>query len=66
MPRKARQIIGAVVLLIFIPFYALVVMALANTQRQGSSLLTAMLYFAVAGLVWIVPAGAIILWMQRR
>lgn len=66
MPRKARQIIGAAVLLIFIPFYALVVMALANAQLQGSPTLVAMLYFAVAGLVWIVPAGAIILWMQRR
>ena len=66
MPRKARQIIGAAALLVFIPFYALVVLALANAQLQGSPTLVAMLFFAVAGLVWVVPAGAIILWMQRR
>jgi hypothetical protein len=65
MPRKARQIIGAALLLVFIPFYALFVMVFANAQLQGSSTLAAMLFFAVAGLAWIVPAGAIILWMQR-
>ena len=66
MPRKARQLIGAAALLVFIPLYALIAMTIANAQLQGSSTLVAMAYFAVAGLAWTVPAGAIIFWMQRR
>ena len=66
MPRKARQIIGATALLVFVPFYALVAMTIASARLPGTSVLIQTIFFAVAGLIWIVPAGAIIAWMQRR
>ena len=66
MPRKARQLIGATALLLFIPLYALTAMLIAGAQIRGASVLVQTIYFAIAGLLWIVPAGAIIAWMQRR
>ena len=66
MPRKARQLIGATALLVFVPLYALVAMTIAGARLPGTSVTVQTIYFAVAGLLWIVPAGAIIAWMQRR
>ena len=66
MPRKARQILGAAALLVFIPFYALLAMTVAAAKLPGTPVLVQMGFFAVAGLVWVLPAGAIIYWMQRR
>lgn len=66
MPRTLRQIIGAAALVIFVPLYALLVMRLAGDVLEGASILIQTAFFAVGGLVWVVPAGAIIYWMQRR
>ncbi len=65
MPRKARQVIGAAGLLLFIPFYALIAMRLATDLVLDASILVQTLYFLVAGLLWVIPAGGIIYWMQR-
>ena len=65
MPRKARQIIGAAGLLVFIPFYALIAMRLATDLVSDASIVLQTLYFAVAGLLWVIPAGGIIYWMQK-
>lgn len=65
MPRKVRQVIGATLLLVFIVGYALIAMIVAGAQLPGTSILTQTIFYAVAGLIWIVPAGAIITWMQR-
>jgi hypothetical protein len=65
MRQKSRKLIGAVVLAVFIPIYALVVMTVATVRLPGTSGLTQTLFFAVAGLLWVIPAGAVIYWMQR-
>ncbi len=65
MSAKVRKFIGAVVLLLFIPAYAIVVVALAVARLPGTSILTHTLFFAVAGLLWVIPAGLLIRWMLR-
>lgn len=62
---RIRKLIGATLLLIFIPAYAVVVMTVAVARLPETSLLTHTLFFLVAGLLWVVPAGLIIRWMQR-
>ena len=52
-------------LVVFVPFYALIAMTVGAAKLPGTSLLVQTLYYAVAGLIWVVPAGFIINWMQR-
>jgi hypothetical protein len=54
-----------VLLVVFVPFYALIAMTIGAAKLPGTSLLVQTLYYAVAGLIWVVPAGLIIKWMQR-
>lgn len=65
LPRSVRKFIGAVVLVVFVPFYALVAMTIAAARLPGTSAWAQTLYFAIAGLIWVVPAGLLIKWMQR-
>jgi hypothetical protein len=62
---RTRKLIGATLLLIFIPAYAVVTMTFAVARLPETSVLTHTLFFAVAGLLWVVPAGLIIRWMQK-
>jgi hypothetical protein len=65
VPRTVRKLIGAAFLVLFVPFYALVAMTVAAARLPGSDTLTQTLYYAVAGLLWVIPAGLVIKWMQR-
>ena len=65
MTVRTRKLIGATLLLVFIPAYAVVVMTVAVARLPETSVLTHTLFFLVAGLLWVIPAGLIIRWMQR-
>ena len=65
MSTKVRKLTGAILLLIFIPAYAIVVVTIAVARLPGTSILTHTLFFAVAGLLWVIPAGFVIRWMVR-
>jgi hypothetical protein len=60
-----RKFLGTVLLVLFVPFYALVAMTVAAARLPGTSVLTQSIYYAVAGLLWVIPAGLIIKWMLR-
>jgi hypothetical protein len=63
MRPRIRKLIGAVALLIFIPAWAVVTVAVAVARLPGASILGHTLFFAVAGLLWVIPAGLVIRWM---
>ena len=65
LPQVVRKVAGTAMLVIFVPLYALFVMTIATARLPRTSILVQTAFFAVAGLVWIVPAGAIIAWMLR-
>jgi hypothetical protein len=65
MTRKRRKIIGAALLVIFVPLYALVASVIGDVRMPQASGLTQILYFSIAGLIWVIPAGLIIGWMLR-
>ncbi len=65
MPLRLRKLIGATLLVAFVCLYALIVMTVAAAKLPGTSGLTQLVFYAVAGLAWVVPAGLIIAWMGR-
>jgi uncharacterized membrane protein len=65
MRQRTRKLIGTALLLVFIPLYALFIMAIAGVVLPGSSTFAQTAFFFVTGLVWVLPAGAVITWMLR-
>ena len=65
MPPRLRKLVGTIVLVAFVSFYALAAMTVAAAKLPGASGLTQLAFFVVAGTIWIVPAAALIAWMQR-
>ena len=65
MSIRLRKLIGTIVLVVFVIVYALFAMSIAATRLPGTSHLVQALYYAVAGLLWVVPAGLLIKWMGR-
>lgn len=66
MKQRQRKLAGTVALLIFLTLYALLALAVAVVlQVNDGGKFVELLYYIVAGLLWVVPAGAIISWMQR-
>ena len=65
MRQRTRKLIGTVFIAVFVPLYCLVVMTVAAVRLQGASTLSQTVFFAVFGLLWVIPAGAVIWWMQK-
>ncbi len=66
MPLRTRKFIGAIVMTLFVVFYALVAMALAQARplQDASGLIQGVAYAAL-GLAWILPLMPLIRWMQK-
>ena len=65
MPQRLKKLIGSIVLVVFVCFYALTVMTIAAAKLPGTSHLTQLIFYAVGGLAWVIPAAALIYWMQK-
>jgi hypothetical protein len=65
MPIRVRKLIGTIALLALVTVWALLAMALAQLILPTASGAIALLYYAVAGLGWVLPAMPLIAWMQR-
>ncbi len=65
MPPRLRKFIGAVALLVLVMVWALLAMALAQSVLLDINGLVAAIYYAVAGLGWVLPAMPIISWMSK-
>lgn len=66
MTIRTRKLIGTVVLLVFLTAYAFLALAVAVVlQVNEASKLAELGFYAVAGLLWVLPAAAIVSWMGR-
>lgn len=65
MPQRLRKLIGTIVLVVFISFYALTAMTVAAARLPGTSGWTQLVFFLVAGLLWVLPSMPLVAWMQR-
>lgn len=66
MRRRVRKLIGAVALLAFLAVYATGAMLVAQSEPLARAPAWAQgIFFAVAGLSWILPLLPLIRWMER-
>ncbi|MEZ5856225.1 MAG: DUF2842 domain-containing protein [Hyphomicrobiaceae bacterium] len=61
-----RALIGTMALVVLLIVYVLAAVALAAAMLPHGSGLVQFLYYAIAGLAWVPPAGLIIRWMYPR
>lgn len=62
---RTRKLIGTVALLVLVCVWGLVTMALAQSALTDINGFVAAIYYAVAGLGWVLPAMVVIWWMAR-
>ncbi|MBX9684081.1 MAG: DUF2842 domain-containing protein [Hyphomicrobium sp.] len=66
MTQRTRKLIGTVAMLGLIIVYAFIALAVAVVlQVQNANKIVELIFYVVAGLLWVLPAGVIIKWMQR-
>jgi Protein of unknown function (DUF2842) len=61
-----RKLIGTVILVISVPIYALIAMVVAVAILPGVNFWLQLIYYLVAGLLWVPPAGLLVAWMARQ
>ena len=65
MTVRIRKLVGSVVLVTLIVLYALAAMEIGAARFTNASAIAQVIYFVIAGLLWVIPAGLLIRWMQR-
>lgn len=66
MTPHTKKLIGAIVILVWLPIYALLAMRLAVSILPDANPFVELLYYAVAGTAWILPIGFMLPWMSRE
>ena len=65
MSSSLRKLIGTVILVITVPVYALIAMVIAVAVLPGINVWGQLVYYVIAGLLWVPPAGLLIAWMAK-
>jgi peptidoglycan/LPS O-acetylase OafA/YrhL len=66
MQQRQRKLVGTIALLIMIGVYATLALAVAVVlQVQNANKIVELIYYVVAGLLWVLPAAVLIKWMQK-
>lgn len=65
MTVRARKFVGMIALVTFIFAYALIAMEIGAARFAEADPIAQALYFLIAGLAWVVPAGLLVRWSQR-
>ncbi len=65
MTPRTRKLAGTILLVIFLTVYALLAMMAAMILQVNASKVVELAYYVIAGLLWVLPAGWLIKWMQK-
>ncbi|MBY0363743.1 MAG: DUF2842 domain-containing protein [Phreatobacter sp.] len=65
MRQRTRKLIGTLLLLAWVTFYALIVMAITHNAVRRFGPIGEPVFYAVAGFAWIPVAMLVIWWMTR-
>ncbi len=66
MTPRTRKLVGTIALIVMITVYAFAALAVAvvlqvsNINKAGE-----LAFYVIAGLLWVLPAGILIMWMQK-
>ena len=62
---RTRKLVGTLALLVLVAVWSLLAMAFAQFALQSANAVAAALFYAIAGLGWVLPAMPVVSWMQR-
>jgi len=65
MTSSLKKLIGTIVLVTTVPVYAVLAMLVAVAVLPGVNFWLQLVYYVIAGLIWVLPAGVLITWMVR-
>jgi len=65
MPARLRKLIGTVALLVLVSAWGLFAMALAQSVLTDINGFVAAVFYAVAGLGWVLLAMPLVSWMAK-
>ena len=66
MSPRTKKFIGLLIILAWLLIYSLVAMRVGVAVLPEANGLTKLLYYAIAGTVWIIPIGLLLPWMHRE
>jgi len=61
-----KKLIGAIIILVWLPLYALIAMSIGVRLLPHAAWFVALIYYALAGTLWIIPIGLMLPWMHRE
>ena len=66
MTQRKRKLAGTIALMVWITIYSFIALGVAVVlQVHNTSKFVEFLYYAIAGTLWVLPAGLLIKWMQK-
>ncbi len=65
-PRIKKLIATLLIVLIWLPVYALFIMGLAEHVLPHAPWYVSLIFYALAGTLWILPIGFALPWMYRE
>lgn len=65
MPPRLRKLIGMLLLVALVIVYAVVATTVAEIRLAEASGWVHLAYFGLTGILWVLPAMAIIKWMEK-
>ncbi len=66
MVSPLRRFIGMVFLVTFVLVYIFLAMVIGDVTMADKHWSVKLIFFAIAGLIWVVPAGLIISWTYKK
>ena len=66
MSPHLKKLIGTVVTLVWLVIYCALAMGIGVRVLPHAGALVRLLYYALAGTLWIIPVGLMLPWMYRE
>lgn len=66
MTPRIKKLVGTLLMLIWLPVYALAAMGVATHLLPHANGLITFLYYTLAGTLWAIPVGLLFPWMYRE
>ena len=63
---RTKKLIATIALLLWLPLYALAAMRVGVAVLPEAGSFLTLVYYAVAGMAWILPVGLLLPWMHRE
>ena len=65
MHLRTRKLIGTIVLLVFLAVYATAAAVIGSGRITLAPQWAQFAFYFTVGLLWVIPAGLLVRWMQR-